>query len=297
MIMETHPVCLGTAAFGTAMSKEESFRILDQYATMGGRCIDTANNYAFWRGQGGESEAVIGEWLASVDRAHFTVMSKIGSQPTQQSPDPRGLEGLSSTAIHRAVDRSLERLGIDHIDLLLAHHDDPNTPLVETWEALGEQVAQGRATKIGASNYSTQRLAELVQIIDEQQLVPLDVLQLQYSPLTPVAHTDSMLVRFDTSMRELVARILPQAIVFAYSPLLGGRVFDVAEGADWPAAYDTAVNREKVADFRRQAKSMGVSVSAFVLKMIADEGLHPITATSKVGRLVDNLALFAGASD
>ncbi|MBT4096746.1 MAG: aldo/keto reductase [Gemmatimonadetes bacterium] len=294
--MQTHPVCLGTAAFGTAMSKAESFGILDQYATMGGRCIDTANNYAFWRGQGGESEAVIGEWLANVDRAHFTVMTKIGSQPVEQTPDPRGLEGLSSQAIHRAVDKSLERLGIDQIDLLLAHHDDPHTPLLETWEALGEQVAQGRAAKIGVSNYSTQRLAELVQIVDDHQLVPLDVLQLQYSPLVPVAQTDAMLVRFDTSMRDLVAQILPQAIVFAYSPLLGGRVFDIPEDADWPSAYDTEANREQVAYFRRQAQTMGVSVSAFVLKTIADEGLHPITATSKVDRLVENLALVAGAA-
>lgn len=295
--MQTHPVCLGTAAFGTAMTKEESFRILDQFAAMGGRCIDTANNYAFWRGEGGESEAVIGEWLANVDRAHFTVMTKIGSQPIDQTSDPRGLEGLSSEAIDRAVDKSLERLGIDQIDLLLAHHDDPHTPLAETWEALGEQVAKGRVVKIGVSNYSTQRLGELARIIDDQKLVPLEVLQLQYSPLVPVAQTDAMLVRFDTSMRDLVAQILPHAIVFAYSPLLGGRVFDIAEDADWPAAYDTQANREQVAHFRRQAQSMDVSVSALVLKRIADAGLYPITATSKVDRLVENLALFAGASD
>ncbi|MDD3926472.1 MAG: aldo/keto reductase [bacterium] len=141
--MNSIPVGLGTASFGTSISQENSYRVLDKYASLGGRIIDTANNYAYWHPQakGGESETVIGAWLERVDRAAFTIMTKIGSQPLVVKEGVNNLEGLSPQAVQSAVSKSLDRLKTDYIDILLAHHDDRSTPLKDTWEAFSELVA------------------------------------------------------------------------------------------------------------------------------------------------------------
>lgn len=293
--MDGIPVVLGTASFGTATAPEISCEILDRYVELGGRVIDTANNYAFWRGVGGESESVIGDWLARNDRDRYTVMTKIGSQPMDVTASPHRLEGLSARAVPDAVDRSLNRLQTDHIDILLAHHDDPDTPLLETWQAFSELVTGGRVRQIGVSNYAPQRIAELAQIVTAHALAPLDFLQLQYSVLEPVEGTDlGVLVRLDADMRDMVARLLPQATIFAYSPLLGGRIFDRGADEAWPAEYDSPANRTAVEGIRRRARDLGVSASALVLDGIAQEGLWPVTATGRAARLDDNLALFTG---
>jgi len=295
MNMNGIPIALGTASFGTTVSRDDSFGVLDKYASLGGRTIDTANNYAYWdpQGKGGESEAVIGDWLERGDRSLFTVMTKIGSQPLGGTKDINCLEGLSPDAVHCAVDRSLDRLKTDYIDILLAHHDDRNTPLLDTWKAFSELVSCGKVRKVGVSNYSPRRVAEMVSIATTYELAPLEVLQLQYSLLEPIEDTElGMLVRLDADMKDAAARLVPQVDIFAYSPLLGGRVFEKGANEIWPVEYDSMKNRQTVERIQLLAREMDVSPSALVLKRIADEGFWPVTATRSAERLEANLILF-----
>jgi len=289
------PVVLGTALFGTTVSREDAFRVLDRYALLGGRTLDTANNYAYWHpeGKGGESESVIGSWLERQDRRAFTVVTKIGSQPFTGEDGMRRLEGLSPEAVRRAADRCLDRLKTRRIDVLLAHHDDPGTPLLDTWRAFSDLVSAGKVGKVGISNYSVRRVAELARIVREHSLAPVDVVQMKGSVIDPAAGADfGMLVPLDRAMRETLERLLPHALVLAYSPLLGGRVFEQTATDGWPAGYDSAENRAKVAEIRRRAGELGVSPSACVLKEMADQKRWPVTTTSDPDRLEANLKLF-----
>ncbi|MEM8862931.1 MAG: aldo/keto reductase, partial [Chloroflexota bacterium] len=124
-------VGFGTASFGTTYSKADSFAVLDKYAELGGRMIDTANNYAFWvdgSGLGGQAESVLGEWFASNSREQFHLTTKIGARPAPQGSDRR-FDGLGRETVFTAVAECLERLQTDYLDTLQAHFDDPHTPL------------------------------------------------------------------------------------------------------------------------------------------------------------------------
>lgn len=290
------PVALGAAFFGTSLSQADSFEILDKYASLGGRIIDTANSYAFWNpnGKGGESESVIGKWQKQRDRSAYIIMTKIGSQPINVEDDLSILEGLSPEAVYQAVDRSLVRLQTDYIDILLIHHDDKTTPLLDTWLAFSKLVTMGKVRKIGVSNYNPERLTELVHIIHEHSLVPVDFVQLKYSVIDPVGEVDlGNLYALNQEMKNTLRIILPNAVIFAYSPLLGGRVFSKTAKEKLPSDYDSIKNREIVNVIQREAEELGVSPSAYVLKKIVDQGIIPITATGKTDRLATNLKLLA----
>jgi len=287
------PVVLGTATFGTSISQEESYRVLDKYASLGGRIIDTANSYAYWNnGKGGDSERVIGNWLERGNRSAFTIMTKIGSQPIDVNKDRNNLEGLSPKAVHNAVNKSLARLKTDYIDILLAHHDDRNTPLLDTWKCFSDLVASGKVKTVGVSNYSPQRMAELARIVLEYSLAPIDFVQMKYSVIDPFKNIDSgKLALLNPEMRATLERLIPKAVLFAYSPLLGGGVFEKTAGDKWPSEYDSIQNRKKVRAIQLKAKELNVSPSAYVLKQIVDQGIWPITATGNAERLEANLKL------
>ena len=125
--LDVFRVCLGGNVFSWTANEEESCAVLDAYASGGGNFIDTADVYASWvpGHVGGESEAIIGRWMASRGlRNRMIVATKVGLLS--------GLEGLAPTTIRRAAEASLRRLGVDRIDLYYAHKDDPKTPLEET---------------------------------------------------------------------------------------------------------------------------------------------------------------------
>src|SRR5205085_6736808 len=134
-----------------------SFSILDAWVDAGFNFIDTADVYSRWAQghSGGESETVIGKWLAqSGKRDRVVLATKVGFDMGE------GKGGLSAKWIRQAVDDSLRRLQVDRIDLYQAHKDDEATPLEETLEAFAHLIQAGKVRAIGASNYSAARLAQ-----------------------------------------------------------------------------------------------------------------------------------------
>ncbi|MHC4871952.1 MAG: aldo/keto reductase [Planctomycetota bacterium] len=279
------PVGLGAAGFGTSVTEDESFSIMDAYASLGGRILDTANNYASWHpgASGGESERVIGKWLKQRTRSDFTILTKIGSFQIDGKP-----EGLSSEAVHHAVAQCLERLETDYIDILLGHHDDHDTPLEETWTAFSGQVSSGMVKHIGVSNYSSERIRELAEIIREKSLEPVSYIQLQYSEIEDSNNTTPWAVNLDQEMKGILEDYLPETQIMVYSPLKRG-VFEKDPAGELPQEYDSPQNREKISVIQKQAKENGISPSACVLMNLVSQGIIPITATSKIERLKSNL--------
>jgi aryl-alcohol dehydrogenase-like predicted oxidoreductase len=163
--------------FGWTIDEERSFAVLDAYFQAGGNFIDTADSYGR-RGPGGpgESERIIGRWMASRgNRDELVIATKVGMAPD--------LTGLSKATIRRGIEGSLERLGLDHVDLYYAHRDDPDTPLQETLGEFGELIGEGKIRYAGASNYSADRLQEALSIGSEQSMAAYVALQPHYNLL------------------------------------------------------------------------------------------------------------------
>lgn len=156
------PLVFGGNVFGWSADEATSFKLLDALADAGLNAIDTADMYSVWAPghQGGESETVIGRWLAARGgRDRFVLMTKVG----MEMPDGKG---LSAAWIKTSVDRSLKRLQTDVIDLYQAHQDDQATPLEETLGAFADLIRAGKVRAIGASNYTAPRLAEALKVSD-----------------------------------------------------------------------------------------------------------------------------------
>ncbi|MFB9732314.1 aldo/keto reductase [Ornithinimicrobium kibberense] len=152
--LEIFPLNLGGNAFGWTADEATSHAVLDRFVEAGGTFVDTADSYAAWLdGRGGQSETIIGSWLAARRRRDdVLVATKVARKP--------GREGLSRANVLAAVDESLERLQTDHVDLYYAHFDDEDVPVGEQVAAFDEVVRSGRARAVGLSNFSPERMRE-----------------------------------------------------------------------------------------------------------------------------------------
>jgi aryl-alcohol dehydrogenase-like predicted oxidoreductase len=151
--IEVAPLALGGNVFGWTADEQASFAILDAFVDAGGNMIDTADVYSAWvpGHRGGESETVIGRWLKRdpAKRDKVVIATKVGF-----------MSGLAPDVIASACDASLQRLGIETIDLYYHHKDDPAVSLAESLGAMDELVKAGKVRAIGLSQYSAERLEE-----------------------------------------------------------------------------------------------------------------------------------------
>ncbi len=161
------PLVFGGNVFGWTADQATSLTLLDAFADAGFNCIDTADAYSMWvpGHVGGESEAVIGAWLAARGgRDRVVIATKTG---VELSP---GNGGLAADRIERSVDASLKRLRTDYIDLFQSHVDDQSVPLEETLAAYAKLIKAGKIKAIGASNFTPARLAEALDIAERDGL-------------------------------------------------------------------------------------------------------------------------------
>ncbi|MEV0445613.1 aldo/keto reductase [Streptomyces spectabilis] len=174
--LEVFPLALGGNVFGWTADRDQSFAVLDAYAAAGGNFIDTADAYTFWvpGNKGGESETVLGQWMAARgNRDDVVVATKVGALPEYK--------GLSASTIKAAAEESLRRLGTDYIDLYYTHYDDPSVPVEEFITALDELVRSGKVRAIAASNITAERLQESLDFSDREGLVRYVALQPHYN--------------------------------------------------------------------------------------------------------------------
>jgi aryl-alcohol dehydrogenase (NADP+) len=184
-----------------------SFDVMDAYVEGGGNFIDTADVYSVWApgNKGGESETIIGEWVAARhNRGSVVIATKVS-----QHPD---FPGLSANNIVAAANASLQRLQTDYIDVYYAHADNPGVPLEETVLAFADLVKQGTIRSIGISNFAADRIAEWLELAAKAG-VPLPVvLQPHYN----------LLVRSEFENKTLPIALEHHLAVTPYSGLAGG---------------------------------------------------------------------------
>ncbi len=176
--LEIGPLVFGGNIFGWTADEPTSFKLLDAFVASGLNMIDTADVYSKWvpGNQGGESETIIGNWLAKRgNRDKVLIATKLG---VEMGP---GEQGLSRAYIFREVERSLARLKTDYIDLYQAHKDDTETPMEETFAAFADLIEAGKVRVIGASNFKADRLAEALKVSAANGLPRYESLQPWYN--------------------------------------------------------------------------------------------------------------------
>lgn len=280
------PVCLGTMYFGSKTGPQTSRKLLDRYYEAGGRFLDTANTYATWLDGVDDptSEPFLAEWMDDRgNRDELFLATKVGFE---YSDVP---QSLSPDIIEREVQKSLDRLGTDYIDLLYAHVDDRNTPLEETMAAFNRLVESGKVRHIGASNYYGWRLARANTIAEERDLTPFSCVQPRFSYLIP--HRNSDFQRQRPATDEFVSYCDDHDLtMLPYSPLLGGCYG--REDRSIPDRYVTTENRQKMEIIRSIAQQRDVSANQIVIAWLTqrDPPTIPVVGCSTTEQLNENLA-------
>ena len=175
------PLVLGGNVFGWTADEPTSFQLLDAFIDGGFNAVDTANVYSRWAPghKGGESETVIGNWLASRNRrSDMFLITKTGMDMGD------GNVGLAAKRIIENCEASLKRLQTDHIDLYFSHAPDADTPIDETLEAHQKLIDQGKIRFAGASNYDAAQLAEALKDGEADGKASYTVLQPHFNLMT-----------------------------------------------------------------------------------------------------------------
>ena len=257
--LKVAPLCLGANVFGWTADEPASQQVLDAYAAGGGNFIDTADVYSRWApgNAGGESEAIIGRWMATRgNRQELVIATKCGSS-MGEGPQQRG---LSRRHIMAAAEDSLRRLQTDYIDLYQAHQDDADTPLDETMRAFDDLVQQGKALYIGASNYRSYRLTRALWQSDRGNYARFETVQ----PFYNLAGREEYERELEPLCRELEIGVIP------YSALASGFLSGKYRAGQAMPGSARAGGVQK-----RYMNERGFAVLAAVDKVAADSGATP----------------------
>jgi aryl-alcohol dehydrogenase-like predicted oxidoreductase len=287
--------CLGTMTFGQESSEQVAHDQLDRYVEAGGNFVDTADVYSR-----GASEEIIGSWLAARPGARDgLVIATKGRFPMGAGPNDAG---LSRNHLSRALEASLRRLRVDHVDLYQAHAWDPLTPIEETLAFLDGAVRAGRIRYAGVSNFVGWQLQKAALLTRFGNQAPIVTLQPQYNLL--VRDVEFELV--DVCRNEGIG-LLP------WSPLAGGWLTgkysrdatptgasrlgdDPDRGMEAYGPRNAEERTWQVIDSVRQvADGRGVSMSQIALAWLADR--PAVTSVILGARTVEQLEDNLGASD
>jgi aryl-alcohol dehydrogenase-like predicted oxidoreductase len=284
--LEVSPLCLGANVFGWTADEDTSFAVLDAFAEAGGTFVDTADSY-MWRvpgNSGGESETIIGNWMAARgNRDSVVVATKVGSLPQRA--------GLGGENIKAACEDSLRRLRTDRIDLYYAHKDDPDTAQEETLDAFDALVKEGKVRTVGASNFSAERLRSALEVSDRDGLVRYSALQPHYNLMERAEFENAL----QPLLRSEGIACLPYYALakgFLTGKYRGGEV-DSVRAAGASAYLDDPRGRSALAVLDEIAAGHEVPVPAVALAWLAaqDTVAAPIASARTVEQLQNLLPM------
>jgi aryl-alcohol dehydrogenase-like predicted oxidoreductase len=276
------PLVLGGNVFGWSADTQHSFEVLDAFVAAGGTQIDTADSYmrSAPGNKGGESETIIGEWLAARgNRDRIFLATKVGSLPP--------FDNLRAATITEEVENSLRRLQTDHIDLYWAHKDDPAAPQDETLAAFDALVTAGKVRYLGASNFSAERLQSALDIADSRSLTRYVAVQPHYN----------LLEHREWEQGAGTVALANELATWPYFGLASGFLTGkYRRGSEVDSVRSGSVARYfdergyRVLDaLDAVAAGHGVSVSAVALRWLAQQPgvLAPIASARTTGQLAD----------
>jgi len=282
--IDVFPLALGGNVFGWTADREESFRILDAFHAGGGTFIDTADSYSAWAPghAGGESETIIGAWLAERGHTDVTVATKVSQHPQ--------FKGLAASTVRAAAEASLERLGVESIDLYYAHFDDADTPLEETVAAFGQLVSDGLVRYTAVSNYSADRIREWVRIARQLGVAEPVAIQPHYNLVHRETENDIVPVAEEFGLSLVPYFSLAKGFLTGKYRSTDAAAHDTprAQGA---AVYATPQGLQIIQVLERIGAAHDVSIAATALGWLRAKPtvVAPIASASKLSQVADLL--------
>lgn len=285
--LQVSRLALGGMSFGKpsknlpwTITGEKANKIIDTALEKGINFFDTANVYAY-----GDSERILGKELKKeANRDEIVVATKVYFA----QHDRPNLTGLSRKAIMSQIDKSLERLGMDYVDLYIIHRWDYNTPIEETMEALNDVVESGKARYIGASAMFSWQFQKAQDVAEKHGWHKFISMQDHYNLL------------YREEEREMVPLAQAEDIgLTPYSPLAGGRLArpwgtktkrsenDPLSEAKYGATED--VDRPIVERVEKVAQKYDLTMSQVALAWLLHQPqvVAPIVGGTKVQHLLD----------
>lgn len=287
---DVFPLCLGGNVFGWSANKDESFAVLDAFYDAGGNFIDTADVYSEWvaGNQGGESETIIGEWMASRgNRKDMVIATKVAKYSKQP--------GLSPSNIKSALDGSLRRLKIDYVDLYYAHEDDEKVPQSDVMGAFDSLAQEGKIRRVGASNFTGARLRSAHEASEQNGIIKFTALQNHYNMIERA--------EFESGAGKVARELGVDSIPFfalargfltgKYQP--GATVDSVRAGG--VTEYFTDKGWAIVSTIGELAQELSISPSAISLAWLRAKGQTPIASARTVEQLKEIMQLVTLSSE
>lgn len=282
------PLILGGNVFGWTADRDASFRVLDAFVDAGGTTIDTADVYSSWAPGhvGGESERVIGEWLAA--RPGMRDRVQIGTKVCSLETRP----GLSAANIAAALDDSLARLQSDHVDIYFAHQDDASVAQEETFAAFDAAVRAGKVRTVGVSNFTADRVRSAAAVIAANNLTPIAFAQDQYNLVAREIELELL-----PAVLEIGAREVPffgLAAGFLTGKYRPGQKTESARAGSAARHLDNERSLASLAVLEEVATARGASLATVALAWLrCREGVAaPIASARTPEQLVDLVASF-----
>lgn len=289
------PLCYGVMKFGTVAQGDDMFKLYEQYCESGGNFFDTAHSYACWRPNGGgASERGLGDCLRKFGNREDVVIVTKGGHHGHETLYPRPDNCLAPEVLASDISDSLERLGIDTIDLYVLHRDHPANAPGDVIETLNAEIQKGRIRYIGASNWPIERIAEANAYAASRGLQGFVISSPQWNLAIP-----NQLPYFWTGEPDTKAVMMSEEDVewhrrngFAtmpWTPTAYG-YFAGADGRN-PSNFDNPVSRARRERAERLAKELGASTNQVALAyLIAHEfPVFPILGTMNPEHLADAL--------
>jgi aryl-alcohol dehydrogenase-like predicted oxidoreductase len=205
--MEVSEICLGCMSFGEewgwTLPEDESHEIIERAIDLGINFFDTANVYCT-----GESEEILGNALEGYDRDWTVVATKVYGEMDEDNPNA---QGLSRKAIEQELENSLDRLGMDTVDLYQTHRWDDDTPIEQTLRTLDDAVRRNQVRYVGTSSQWAHQFAEALHTSDRLNLERFQTMQNHYN------------LTYREEEREMLPLCEREDIgVVPWSPLAGG---------------------------------------------------------------------------
>ena len=279
---------LGTGLFGSHITRDDSFAILDAFYQAGGTMIDTAHVYAAWVANGtGMSERTVGEWIRSRGVRHKLLVATKGCHPLLNDiATPR----MDPQSLTQDLHESLDRLGDSFIDLYWLHRDDPTVPVDEILDALDGHRRAGRILAFGAPNWSSERFAAAQVWAKHRGVEGMCASQIEWSLATRDQTVPSDPTCRSVRSEDFAYHQKSQLSLVAYSAQAQG-FFDTSREKHL-AVYDSPDNYERRKHAIALARQYQVSANHIALGWLINQAF-PVVAlvgSRTAAQIIDSMA-------